>query len=125
MEKKILVVEDSSVMQNLVKKIFAQLDYSITPAKNGKDALEILKKEDFDVVLMDINMPVMDGMECTRQIRKLKDPGKSQLPIIAITGNAKNYSWEDFEKAGINKYMQKPLDFDELVESVNSFLIQK
>jgi len=109
-------------MQNLVKKIFVQLDYKVIPARNGKEALDKLKKEDFDVVLMDINMPVMDGMECSKQIRKLKDKNKAKLPIIAITGNAKNYSWDDFKNAGIDKYLQKPLDFDELVESVNSYI---
>ena len=121
MEKRILVVEDSSVIQNLVKKIFIQLDYDVVPARNGKEGLEKLKKADFDVILMDINMPVMDGMECTRQIRKLKNK-KGSIPIIAITGNSRNYTWEEFEEAGISKYLQKPLDFDELVEIVNSYV---
>ncbi|HEX9650170.1 MAG TPA: response regulator [Cyclobacteriaceae bacterium] len=121
MEKRILVVDDSSVMQNLVKKIFAQLDYEVVSAKNGNEALEKLKKQDFNVILMDINMPVMDGMECTKQIRKLKNK-KGQLPIIAITGNSKNYAWDDFKKAGMSKYLQKPLNFDELVEIVNSYV---
>jgi hypothetical protein len=63
----------------------------------------------------------MDGMECTRQIRKMKNK-KSEVPIIAITGNSRNYSWEDFKNAGISKYMQKPLNFDELVEIVNDYM---
>ena len=66
-------------------------------------------------------MPIMDGMECSRQVRKLKNK-KGKLPIIAITGNSKNYSWDDFEEAGITKYLQKPLNFDELVETVNSYV---
>jgi len=60
----------------------------------------------------------MDGMECAREIRALKDGNKSGVPIIAITGNAKNYSVEDFKKVGINEYMQKPLNFDALVDKV-------
>lgn len=63
-------------------------------------------------------MPKMDGMECTRAIRALDDKEKSAIPIIAITGNAKNYSIEDFKEAGINEYLQKPLNFDQLVETV-------
>lgn len=120
MANRILVVEDSSVIQNLVKKIFIQLDYEVVPARNGKEGLEKVKKEEFDVILMDINMPVMDGMECSQEIRKL-DNKKGKLPIIAITGNSRNYSQDDFKNAGITKYLQKPLDFDELVEIVNSY----
>jgi CheY-like chemotaxis protein len=60
----------------------------------------------------------MDGMECTRQIRSNKNPTVSQIPIIAITGNAMNYSQSDFESVGVNKVLQKPLNFDLLVEMV-------
>jgi CheY-like chemotaxis protein len=63
-------------------------------------------------------MPIMDGMECARQVRALPDPKKAGIPIVAITGNAKNYSMEDFKKAGITDYLQKPLDFDRLVSVV-------
>ncbi len=76
-----------------------------------------LMAKDFDVILMDINMPVMDGMQCAREIRNLSNPDKSQIPIIAISGNAKNYSMEDFKGAGFNDYLPKPLDFDKLVEN--------
>ena len=118
MAKKVLVAEDSSVIQNLTKKILEFQNFEIVSAKNGKDVLAIMAKEDISIVLMDINMPQMDGMACAREIRKLADASKSQVPIIAITGNAKNYSEEDFKNAGINLYMQKPLNFDLLVEKV-------
>lgn len=116
--KKVLVAEDSSVIQNLTKKILEFQNYKIYSAKNGKDVLAMLEDESFDVILMDINMPVMDGMECARTIRKLTDKAKAAIPIIAITGNAKNYSEEDFKAAGVTFYMQKPLNFDILVEKV-------
>jgi two-component system cell cycle response regulator DivK len=80
--------------------------------------LKALQEDYYDIILMDINMPVMDGMECTKAIRSLTDPEKSKIPIIAITGNAKNYSLEDFKEIGINEYLQKPLNFDQLVETV-------
>lgn len=118
MAKKVLVAEDSSVIQNLTKKILEFQNFEIVSAKNGKDVLAIMAKESISIVLMDINMPQMDGMACAREIRKLSDTAKSQVPIIAITGNAKNYSEEDFKNAGINLYMQKPLNFDLLVEKV-------
>lgn len=116
--KKVLIAEDSSVIQNLTKKILMMQNYSIHSAKNGEQVLKALESESFDIILMDINMPKMDGMECTRAIRALDDKEKSAIPIIAITGNAKNYSIEDFKAAGINEYLQKPLNFDQLVETV-------
>jgi CheY-like chemotaxis protein len=116
--KKVLIAEDSSVIQNLTKKILMMQNYSIHSAKNGEQVLKALESDTFDIILMDINMPKMDGMECTRAIRALDDKEKSSIPIIAITGNAKNYSIEDFKEAGINEYLQKPLNFDQLVETV-------
>jgi len=117
-QKQVLVAEDSSVIQNITKKVLQFQNYQITAVKNGLQVLEILEKETFDIILMDINMPGMDGMECARQIRKLADEKKSVIPIVAITGNAKNYTLEDFREAGINEYLQKPLNFDALVETV-------
>lgn len=118
--KKVLIAEDSSVIQNLTKKILQIQNYEIYSAKNGVQVLAMLEKDTFDIILMDINMPLMDGMECARQIRKLSDPKKSTVPIVAITGNAMNYSKEEFQAAGINEYLQKPLNFDNLVETVKT-----
>ncbi|HAI75462.1 MAG TPA: histidine kinase [Microscillaceae bacterium] len=121
-EKKVLIAEDSSVIQNVASKVLQFQNYQIAIAKNGKQVLEKLAEEDFDVILMDINMPVMDGMECTKLIRALPDARKAQTPIIAITGNAKNYSMEDFKQAGINEYMPKPINFDQLIELVHKMV---
>jgi len=119
--KRVLVAEDSSVIQNLTKKILQFQNYEITGVKDGEEVLEVLATEDFDIILMDINMPKMDGMECTRKIRSMNDDLKAEIPIIAITGNAKNYSREEFQDAGINDFLQKPIDFDLLVETVKKF----
>lgn len=118
--KKVLIAEDSSVIQNLTKKILQIQNYEIFSAKNGVQVLNMLENDDFHIILMDINMPQMDGMECARQIRKLSDPKKSSIPIVAITGNAMNYTKEEFQAAGINEYLQKPLNFDILVETVKN-----
>jgi hypothetical protein len=119
--KKVLIAEDSSVIQNLTKKILQFQNYEITAVKNGKEVMKELEIGSFDIILMDINMPQMDGMTCAQEIRKLSDPIKAGIPIVAITGNAKNYSDEDFKSAGINAYLQKPLDFDRLVEVVKEY----
>jgi CheY-like chemotaxis protein len=116
--KKILVAEDSSVIQNLTRKILRNQNYQIDAVKNGKQVLESLDKEHYDVILMDINMPVMDGVECTKKIRASNDDKRRNIPIVAITGNAQNYTKDDFTKMGINDFLPKPLDFDALVATV-------
>ena len=117
---KVLIAEDSSVILNLTKKILEFQNCEITSAKNGQMVIEMLGKENFNVILMDINMPGMDGIECTQQIRKMSDPVKAAVPIIAITGNAKNYSMDDFKSNGFTDFLQKPLNFDILVEKVKA-----
>ncbi len=119
--KKVLVAEDSSVIQNLTKKILQIQNYNISSVKNGEQVLKNLETENYDVILMDINMPIMDGMECAKRIRSLNDKEKAKTPIIAITGNAKNYTMEDFKAVGINEYLPKPLNFDDLVETVKKY----
>lgn len=121
MMKKILVAEDSSVIVNLTKKILTVQNFEIISVKNGEQVLNKLSDESFDLILMDINMPKMDGLECTRAIRKMTDPKNSQIPIIAITGNAMNLSDEEFKEIGINEFLPKPLDFDRLVKLVKQY----
>lgn len=122
MGKKILIAEDSSVILNLSKKILMQQHYEIDAAKDGEEVLKKLETEDYDLILMDINIPKLDGMECTKQIRALADQSKSSTPIFAITGNAKNYSEEDFAAVGINEFLQKPIDFDKLVDLAAKYI---
>ncbi|MFY0626632.1 MAG: response regulator [Reichenbachiella sp.] len=119
--KKIIIAEDSSVIQNLTKKILQIQNFAISSVKNGQEVLELLDADHFDLILMDINMPKMDGMECAKEIRSMSDPIKSKIPILAITGNAKNYSIEDFKEVGINEYIPKPLNFDILVDKVKAY----
>ena len=118
--KKVLIAEDSSVIQNLTRKILQIQNYEIYSAKNGLQVIDMVDNEDFDIILMDINMPKMDGMECAQKIRAHRDKKKAQIPIVAITGNAQNYTMEDFKNVGINEYLQKPLNFDKLVDTVKN-----
>ena len=116
MGKKILIAEDSSVILNLTKKILVQQHYEIDAAKDGEEVLKKVESGNYDLILMDINIPKIDGMECTKRIRALADKTKSSIPIFAITGNAKNYSTDEFTAAGINEFLQKPINFDQLVD---------
>lgn len=118
---KVLIAEDSSVILNLTKKILEFQNCEIQSAKNGQMVLDMLATDNFNVILMDINMPGMDGIECTQKIRQLSDNQKSKIPIVAITGNAKNYTMEEFKANGFTDFLQKPLNFDVLVEKVKAF----
>lgn len=121
MSKKIIIAEDSSVIQNLTRKILSIQNYEIVSVKNGKDVLNKLDQDIYDLILMDINMPIMDGIECAKQIRSHSKEVVKNIPIIAISGNAKNYSKEDFKSMGINDYLPKPLDYDQMVDLVNQY----
>ena len=114
--KNVLIAEDSSVIQNLAKKILEFQNFKITAVKNGEQVIQLLDKETFDIVLLDINMPVMDGMECVQAIRE--NEATANLPVIAITGNARNYTEEEYKAAGFNEVLMKPLNFDLLVKVV-------
>ncbi len=120
MQKRLLIAEDSSVIQNVMAKVLKFQNYDIDYAKNGQQVLKKIESKDFDVILMDINMPEMDGMTCSKKIRALAEPRKASIPIIAVTGNAQNYSMEDFKAAGITDYLPKPIDFDVLIDKLNS-----
>jgi two-component system cell cycle response regulator DivK len=122
MGKKILIAEDSSVILNLTKKILAQQNYEISAAKDGDELIKKILEDDFDLLLLDINIPKKDGMTCAKEIRGLDDSKKAGIPIFAITGNALNYSAEDFQAVGINEYLQKPVNFDKLVELTAKYL---
>ncbi|AKD01859.1 response regulator [Pontibacter korlensis] len=122
--KTILIAEDSSVILNLTKKILELQNYKILTAKNGGEVIKQVEGNKIDAILMDLNIPVKNGMDCTKEIRASKDPEIANIPIIAVTGNANNYSMEDFKAVGINDYLPKPLDFDMLVETVKKYTVK-
>ncbi|MDH5365715.1 MAG: response regulator [Cyclobacteriaceae bacterium] len=121
MSKKILIADDSSVIQTLTKKILITLNYDTIGTKSGSKVMDLVNNNNFDIILMDINLPGVDGMELTKQIRALSDSKKSSTPIIAISGNYHNYSIEDFKEAGINDHLIKPLNYDALVNAVKKY----
>jgi CheY-like chemotaxis protein len=120
--KTILIAEDSSVILNLTKKILELQNYKILTAKNGGEVIKQVEKQKIDAILMDLNIPIKSGMECTREIRAHENQEISNIPIIAVTGNANNYTMEQFKEAGINAYLPKPLDFDMLVQTVKQYV---
>jgi signal transduction histidine kinase/ActR/RegA family two-component response regulator len=105
---KILLVEDNEINQLVASEILQNAGFEVTIANNGREALEVIQKNAFDLVFMDIQMPEMDGLTATREIRKidrLKD-----VPIIAMTANAMSGDREESINAGMNDHVSKPID---------------
>ena len=114
----ILIVEDNEFNQLLVESILADKNVKISCVSNGQEALAILNSQKFDIILMDIQMPVMDGIETTRKIRKEL---KLDVPIIALTANALKEDKEKYLNAGMDSYISKPFDQQELLRVISDF----
>jgi len=120
-----LVVEDNDINQRLLKRqLESSLACTATLADNGLAALELVQREHFDVILMDIEMPVMDGLEATRRIRHLEStvpPGQQpHVPIIGLSGNARDVHVKAGLSAGMDLYIAKPYVKDYLIQSIIS-----
>jgi len=115
----ILYVEDNPDNRMLVRRILLSEDYNLLEAVNAVEALEILKTAKPDLILMDINMPDMDGYTLTAKIKKM--PGFEKLPILALTANVMRGDKEKVLEAGCDGYIQKPIDFDDLIRQVERF----
>jgi CheY-like chemotaxis protein len=121
----VLVAEDNPINQKLALYILQNLGLSVSLVKNGREAVQEFKKRHFDVILMDIQMPEMDGMEATSHIRKLEKNRGSRIPIIALTAHAAKGDRERFLKAGMDDYIQKPIQIPELVKAIEKGIEKK
>ncbi|MDR2345575.1 MAG: response regulator [Planctomycetaceae bacterium] len=108
--KKILLVEDNKINQVVAKEILRLLGVNLVIANNGMEAVEAVQKEDFDLILMDIQMPVMDGLTATKKIRELNRPGLSKVPILAMTANAMDVDYQKSIESGMDDHLTKPID---------------
>jgi hypothetical protein len=117
--KKILVAEDVELNQYVARHILESWNFEVVIAGNGNQALELLGRESFDCILMDVQMPEMDGIEATQHIRKLPDPVKSSIPIIALTANALKGDSEKYIAAGMSDYLAKPFDEERLFRVIS------
>lgn len=115
----ILVAEDNPINQHLTVKILNRLGYEPDVAENGREVLGKLREKQYQVILMDVQMPEMDGLECTRLIRLL--PAQQQPVIIAVTANAMRGDEEECLQAGMNDYISKPVRLGELVQMLEKW----
>jgi len=123
----ILLAEDNVVNQKLAMKILEKRGHSVVVVPNGKEAVKKLEEDHFDLVLMDVQMPVMDGLTATREIRNLKPESRNQedpvsgIPIIAMTAYAMKGDREKCLEAGMNDYISKPIKSEELFRIIEKF----
>ncbi len=113
---RILLAEDNAVNQKLALRILEQMAYRADVASNGIEAVESIERQVYDVILMDIQMPEMDGLDATREIRKLINV--TQPHIIAMTANAMEGDREMCIAAGMDDYISKPIRVNELVDAL-------
>jgi len=116
----ILYVEDNIDNRTLVRRVLISEDYNLIEATNAAECLKVLESTKPDLILMDINMPDMDGYTLTAKIKTT--PGFERIPILALTANVMRGDKEKTLEAGCDGYIQKPLDIDQLVKEVERFL---
>jgi two-component system cell cycle response regulator DivK len=116
----ILYVEDNLENRVLVRRILTSEDYAMLEAVNAAEALTLLENTRPDLILMDINMPEMDGYTLTAKIKAM--PGFERVPILALTANVMRGDKEKTLEAGCDGYIQKPLDIDQLIREIERFL---
>ncbi len=120
---KILIVEDTEEIQFIIGEFFKKTNFQLTYAVNGKEAVEYFKKESFSLILMDLQMPVMNGYEATREIRRLeKINNKSKTPIVAVTAYTTKTDLDMAMSAGCDGYITKPFSKSKLLSSVEFYL---
>jgi osomolarity two-component system sensor histidine kinase NIK1 len=119
----ILLVEDNPLNQKVVTFNLKRYNYNVTSVMYGREAMELVKKRKFDLILMDIMLPEMDGFEVTQNIRKYEQESgvTEQIPIIALTANALDNDRDKCYKAGMNEYLAKPFTSDELIGVIDKF----
>lgn len=127
---KILLVEDTPLNIKLVAKLLTRLGHTVVVAENGKLAVDAVKRENFDVVLMDVQMPVMDGLEATKEIRKWESENNQQssiqrVPIVAMTAGAMKGDKERCLDAGMDGYISKPIKIKEIMPAIQSVIEKK
>mgnify|MGYP000896395087 CR=1 FL=1 len=114
---RVLIAEDNKVNQRVAARILEKRGHSVLLADTGKQAVDIFQHQTIDVILMDVQMPEMDGIEATREIRRLEAEGQ-HVPIVALTAHAMSTDKEICLAAGMDDYLSKPINPDVLVAAL-------
>jgi two-component system sensor histidine kinase/response regulator len=120
----VLVAEDNPVNRKLVTTLLGKRGHTVKAVENGREAVASTQSESFDVVLMDLQMPEMSGFEAAQAIRQREHEGSGRLPLIALTAHAMRGDRERCLAVGMDGYLSKPIDVDELIETVERFGVE-
>jgi CheY-like chemotaxis protein len=115
---KILIAEDNPINQRLLMMLLRRYGHDVIAVDNGREAVQAVQDDSFDIVLMDSSMPVMDGIEATRRIRSLSDARLAATPIVAVTALALQGERERHLAAGMNDYVTKPIKPGPLLDAI-------
>jgi len=119
---RILIVEDDVVMRNVFSVMLRRADYEVDVAEDGIIGVEMWEKGGYDLVLMDVQMPRMDGLEATRVIREKERVSGGHTPIVAVTAYALEKDKGECLAAGMDDYMSKPIDFKKCIAMINAMV---
>lgn len=121
----ILLVEDNELNQKLMKITLKRYNYEVAIANNGVEGVELFKNQKFDLILMDLMMPVMDGFEATKEIRRIESEDKRRpyTPIIAFTANIFNNDYEKCVSGGMDNILEKPFSFEKFGEILKNLAV--
>ncbi len=119
---KILVAEDNPNNQKLIQILLEKLGLQVVIVANGEESIDKYKQEKFDLILMDINMPIMDGLNATKEIRNIENE-YYKIPIVALTANSIAGDKEKYLNQGMDDYLSKPIEFDKLVNILKKYLL--
>ncbi len=118
----VLLVEDTEDNRQMMKKLLELSDFHVVEATNGREAVELARRVQPQIILMDLSLPYVDGLTATREIRRL--PGLSKVPIVAVSAHDTSDFHSDAMDAGCNAYVTKPVYYPELEELVNRLLAE-
>lgn len=118
-KSRILIVDDDALIRQLLALILRSAGYSILEAENGKDALDKLRETAIDLVITDLRMPQMDGIELTRELRTY--PSYEHVPVIMLTSDFQGYKRHEGEQAGVNGWIAKPFIPQRLIHTIRKF----
>ena len=121
----ILLVEDSETNQKVARRVIEKLGHTVDIAENGQEAVDRIRLKNYDLIFMDCQMPVMDGYDATRNIRNYEKNQERNTPIIAMTANVLPAEKSKCLKVGMNDFITKPIDFDQVRSVINSYLQEK
>jgi two-component system cell cycle response regulator DivK len=122
MKASILCIEDHPDNMMLIRRILQSRNCNLIEARNGMQGLAIAENQDVDLLLLDINLPDIDGYEIVRRVRANRNPELARIPIIVVTANAMPGDAQKAHDAGCDQYMSKPIDIQKFMETIESFI---